>query len=413
MAIPFALRNASNHGAYLFFEHDPGIPVANPIDISYTPYQHGPLPEWAWWQFDIDDVTGGKGDFMKRITNAEDPDLTRFLLNNGGKLILYHGWLDVGAHPEPTLDYYESVVDTVFQGDMQKAHEHARLFMFPGMAHCRGGPGPDEWDPLAPLVAWVERGEAPDSVIAVNRTDGVVDNERPVCAHPAQAVYDGPPKEPTIRQTGSPRTSVARCRLRRVEEADSRHPAVEKSRRPNFRKMIRAPVKKNSQHGILVAAVVCGFVIVLGMPSRVVIPVRGASPTDWNPKSFWYEPWGKSGVHKGIDIFAQMGTPVIAGSSGIVVFRGEAELGGRVVAVLGPKWRLHYYAHLDSFQRTSLWISVGDQIGTVGDSGNAAGKQPHLHYAVISLLPYPWLYQDGSQGWKRMFYLDPVEQFGP
>ena len=57
---------------------------------------------------------------------------------------------------------------------------------------CRGGPGPDEWDPLAPLVAWVERSQAPDSVIAVNRTNGAVDNERPICAHPARAVYDGP-----------------------------------------------------------------------------------------------------------------------------------------------------------------------------------------------------------------------------
>ena len=189
---PFALRNANNHGAYLFYEEDPGTPVANPIDLSYTPSRDGVLPEWAWWEFNIDDVTAGKGDVMKAITNAEDPNLKRFLVDNGGKLLLYHGWLDVGAHPEPTLDYYESVVDTVFQGDMQAAREHARLFMFPGMAHCGGGPGPDEWDPLAPLIAWVEQGVAPTAVVAVNRTDGVIDNERPVCAYPAQTVYDGP-----------------------------------------------------------------------------------------------------------------------------------------------------------------------------------------------------------------------------
>jgi hypothetical protein len=189
---PFALLNASNHGAYLFYEQDPGVPVPNPIEITRPPNRDSPLPEWAWWQFNIDDVTAGKGDFMKAITNAEDPNLKRFLLDNGGKLILYHGWLDVGAHPEPTVDYYQDVVDTTFQGDMQKTREHARLFMFPGMGHCGGGPGPDEWDPLAPLVAWVEHDVAPEAVIATHRTNAVVDNERPVCAHPERTVYDGP-----------------------------------------------------------------------------------------------------------------------------------------------------------------------------------------------------------------------------
>lgn len=190
---PYALINASTHGAFLFYETDPGIPVPNPADLSHQPDTKSMLPEWAWWQFNIDDVTSGKGDFMRAITNAADPDLKRFLLDNGGKLILYHGWIDVGAHPEPTLDYYLDAVDATFGGDLKAAREHARLFMFPGMAHCRGGPGPDEWDPLAPLVAWVEDGVAPDQVIAVNRNAaGEVDNERPVCAHPARAVYTGP-----------------------------------------------------------------------------------------------------------------------------------------------------------------------------------------------------------------------------
>lgn len=189
---PYALINSSNHGAYLFYETDPGIPVPDPINLSHNPDRDSMLPEWAWWEFDIDDVTAGRGDFMKTITNAADPQLTRFLLNNGGKLILYHGWVDVGAHPEPTLDYYEDVVDATFAGDIEEARKHARLFMFPGMAHCRGGPGPNEWDPLTPLVKWVEQGIAPDHVIAVHRVAGVVDNERPVCAHPERSVYAGP-----------------------------------------------------------------------------------------------------------------------------------------------------------------------------------------------------------------------------
>lgn len=189
---PLQLNNAYDHTAYLFYDEDPGVVVPQANDVTYTPDKDAELPEWAWWQFDIDDLTAGRADTMRSITNATDPDLARFLFDNGGKLILWHGWADAGAPPEPTLDYYENVVETTFSGDAGAAREHARLFMFPGMSHCGGGPGPSEWDPLEPLVEWVERGVAPDHVIARHRSDGEIDNERKVCAHPQIAVYDGP-----------------------------------------------------------------------------------------------------------------------------------------------------------------------------------------------------------------------------
>ena len=189
---PLSLVNASNHAAYLFYETDPGVPVPDPVDLDHVPVRDQMQTEWAWWEFNIDDVTSDKGDFMRAITNSSDPDLTRFLIDNGGKLLLYHGWVDVAAHPEPTLDYYKDVVETTFQGDTEAAKDHTRIFMAPGMAHCGGGPGPNNWDKLAPLVAWVENGEAPDYVVAAHRTDGSVDNERKVCAYPELASYTGP-----------------------------------------------------------------------------------------------------------------------------------------------------------------------------------------------------------------------------
>ncbi|MCM5682671.1 M23 family metallopeptidase [Schlegelella sp. S2-27] len=144
------------------------------------------------------------------------------------------------------------------------------------------------------------------------------------------------------------------------------------------------------------------------VPENPVIPVEGASARDWNPKSFWYEPWGASGVHKGIDIFAQQGQKVIAATAGLVIYRGEWGQGGKVVAVLGPKWRIHYYAHLSSYGAAPpVLVGSGSQVGTVGVSGNAAGKPPHLHYAVFSLVPLPWRYSTETQGWRKMFYLDP------
>lgn len=154
-------------------------------------------------------------------------------------------------------------------------------------------------------------------------------------------------------------------------------------------------------------------IIVLGLliPEHLQVPVEGASSADWNGDSFWYEPWGASGVHKGIDIFGTTGQAVLAASGGLVIYEGTIEQGGNIVLVLGPKWRVHYYAHLESADASfGEFVRSGDPIGSVGDSGNAAGKQPHLHYVILSLLPYPWLFEPGTQGWKRMFYLDPDQR---
>ena len=166
--------------------------MPNFTDLSQVPNKTRQPPEYAWWEFNIDDVTNGKADLMISITEAKDPDLSRFLLKNDGRLIIYHGWREALANSEPTLDYYKDVVATTFNGDVNAALEKTRLFMVPGMGHCGGGPGPNTWDKLAPLVDWVENGNAPDALIATHSTDGVVDNERPICPYPQRAVYTGP-----------------------------------------------------------------------------------------------------------------------------------------------------------------------------------------------------------------------------
>ena len=177
-----------------------------------------------------------------------------------------------------------------------------------------------------------------------------------------------------------------------------------------FRKLPRNRSDKRTAGKILLSAVFTALLIGIGflLPQPTAIPVKGATSQDWNSQSFWFEPWGKSGVHKGIDIFAAKGTPLTATTYGIVVFRGELSLGGKVIAVLGPKWRIHYYAHLSSIDtRFGALVSMGETIGAVGDTGNAAGKPPHLHYAVVTLIPYPWRWDGSTQGWKKMFFLDP------
>lgn len=162
---------------------------------------------------------------------------------------------------------------------------------------------------------------------------------------------------------------------------------------------------------IIFSFIVCLVVSGLLIPEKMTIPVQGASSKDWNHETFWFEPWGSSGVHKGIDIFGDKGEPVIAATGGVVVFVGRLSKGGNAVAVLGPKWRIHYYSHLDSYSvERGDFVNLGESIGLLGDTGNAAGKQPHLHYSILSLFPMPWLITFESQGWKKMFYLDPHQK---
>lgn len=151
-----------------------------------------------------------------------------------------------------------------------------------------------------------------------------------------------------------------------------------------------------------------GFLI----PQNLKMPVQGATSKDYNPDSFWYYPWGTSITHKGVDVFASKGTHVNASTSGIVLVAKEISKGGNIVLILGPKWRLHYYAHLDRVETNSFsLVSKNTVIGTVGDSGNAKGKAPHLHYSIVTMIPYLWRIDQSRQGWKKMFYLNPISYF--
>jgi murein DD-endopeptidase MepM/ murein hydrolase activator NlpD len=92
----------------------------------------------------------------------------------------------------------------------------------------------------------------------------------------------------------------------------------------------------------------------------------------------------------------------------MVWFSGSLQRGGNVVVVLGPKWRFHYYAHLNAiYVKKGTWVRTGAVIGSIGTSGNAAGKPPHLHYTIVSLFPLFWKADDSVQGWKKMYYLNP------
>jgi len=189
---PGVMGLTSHYVNYLFYETDPGVPTMEPTNLALKPDPTREPPEYAWWQFDFDDFTAGKGDTMRDITDADDPDLARFLIQRGGKLLIYHGWADTVIPPEPIIDYYGEVLSATFEENTTEAEKSVRLFMVPGMAHCRGGPGPNTWDRLAPMVEWVENGTPPDSLTVTHSTNGQIDNERILCPYPQQAKYKGP-----------------------------------------------------------------------------------------------------------------------------------------------------------------------------------------------------------------------------
>lgn len=159
---------------------------------------------------------------------------------------------------------------------------------------------------------------------------------------------------------------------------------------------------------ILGAAVILawGFLI----PERFVNPVKNATIQSYNQQSFWAYPWGSSITHKGVDIFSKEGTDVLSSTGGLVLYTVEIKKGGNIILILGPKWRLHYYAHLKEIKTSTFaWTNRKEVIGTVGTTGNAKGKSPHLHYTIRSIIPLPWRKDNSIQGWKKMFYLNPID----
>ncbi|MDX1959926.1 MAG: M23 family metallopeptidase [Leptospiraceae bacterium] len=159
----------------------------------------------------------------------------------------------------------------------------------------------------------------------------------------------------------------------------------------------------------IILILILGFLI----PEKLVIPVKGATKKSWDKNDFWNCTWCKGNkIHYGIDIKGILHTPIISSSTGIIVFNGTLAEGGNVIIILGLKWRLHYYAHLN-LRYVSLFqfVNKGETIGNIGMTGKTTG--PHLHYNIVSVIPIFWNFKEGRLGWLRMFFLDPtVELLG-
>lgn len=126
----------------------------------------------------------------------------------GGKLILWHGWADPSITPLNTLAYHLAIGQTMGYVTRDKFE---RLYMLPGVYHCSSGPGPSQIDFLTPMLAWVEQGKAPDTLVSYQTLPGQKSKivtkalqgdmrleyvaegapSRPVFPYPDYAVYSG------------------------------------------------------------------------------------------------------------------------------------------------------------------------------------------------------------------------------
>ncbi len=143
-------------------------------------------PAWDYRTLDItrDLERARKAD--NGVLGATSTNLTPFV-SRGGKMIVFHGWEDQNIPPRSSVSYRNELVRAMGR-DVENS---VRLFMVPGMGHCGGGSGPNEFDMLSALEQWREHGKAPASILASRVENGTVTRTRPLCPFPQLAKYKG------------------------------------------------------------------------------------------------------------------------------------------------------------------------------------------------------------------------------
>src|ERR1043165_763349 len=168
---------------------------------------------WQWQTFDFNRDAASVHQVLAADLNATSTDLRPFA-GRGAKLIMYAGWADPLIPSQSAINYYNALAasygGTHAASALKKTQGFARLFMAPGMWHCKEGPAPSsfggviaqpapsydpQYDLLTSLTQWVEQGVAPTSVIATKYNNDTpqlgIAMQRPICAWPTMPTYKG------------------------------------------------------------------------------------------------------------------------------------------------------------------------------------------------------------------------------
>ncbi len=172
----------------------PGQPLASWTyaegTLRYLVFQHNPGERYSLSDLKFDRATFDAIRPMHALYDTTDPDLTPFI-DRGGKMIIWHGWADPHISPLNSIAYYGAMQSTMGKAKVQSA---IRLYLFPGVYHCGGGPGPSQIDLLTPIMAWVERGVAPRELVVsrpATPESSTSAMTRPVYPYPLIAHYTG------------------------------------------------------------------------------------------------------------------------------------------------------------------------------------------------------------------------------
>jgi feruloyl esterase len=165
-----------------------GVNGTGPMGVAVALFKYLVFQDlnWDWKTLDLERDVDFADKVLSTVNLAMNPNLRPFF-DHGGKLLMYHGWLD-GSSPMESVDYYNAVLKTVGAGE---AENSIRLFNVPGMGHCMGGEGCDTFDKLGALDQWAETGKAPDRIVASKLSAGKVIRTHPLCAYPMVAKYKG------------------------------------------------------------------------------------------------------------------------------------------------------------------------------------------------------------------------------
>lgn len=181
--------------------------------VRTRPGPPSPLLREMWADGVYNDPNWDEASFLRTSdlakVNAAMPDLRADstsiapFIARGGKAIIYQGWQDPSVIAGPTVDFYRKLAAA--QGGAQKLAEAVRLMMVPGMYHCQGGPGADQFggskqinapgdashDILWSVIDWVEQKRPPDVITATKLLQGKPVFTRLICSFPQSAQYDG------------------------------------------------------------------------------------------------------------------------------------------------------------------------------------------------------------------------------
>jgi feruloyl esterase len=147
--------------------------------FSMTP----PNPDFDPLRFDFDRDLGTLAETA--AINDAVATLHSTFAGHGGKMIVYHGLSDQAMWTGALTQWYERLTPR----DSEGPQSWARLFLVPGMTHCGGGQSTDQFDMLTAIQQWVEKGQAPDRVVASGRA--FPGKTRPLCPYPKVARFDG------------------------------------------------------------------------------------------------------------------------------------------------------------------------------------------------------------------------------